>query len=111
MRVWYQVRDLDAGRGFYRDVLGFTETNFDGLEGWSHMERGEMQIALAKGEPIEGGVAMIDVTDVKEEARRLRANDVQVGVVVELHGQMRLLDVYDPDGNRIQLAQELDGSL
>jgi len=27
--------------------------------------------------------------------------------VLELHGQMRLLDVYDPDGNRIQLAEEL----
>jgi hypothetical protein len=27
--------------------------------------------------------------------------------VLELHGQMRLLDVFDPDGNRIQLAQEL----
>jgi hypothetical protein len=29
--------------------------------------------------------------------------------VFELHGQMRLLDVFDPDGNRIQFAQELSG--
>jgi hypothetical protein len=27
--------------------------------------------------------------------------------VVELHGEMRLLDVFDPDGNRLQFAQEL----
>lgn len=111
MRVLYQVRDLDAGRAFYRDVLGFAETHFDGLEGWSHLERGQTQIALARGEPVEAGVAMIDVPDVKQEARRLRASGVEVGVVVELHGQMRILDVYDPDGNRIQLAQELDTSL
>jgi hypothetical protein len=32
---------------------------------------------------------------------------VDVGIVFELQGEMRLLDVYDPDGNRIQLAQEL----
>ena len=29
---------------------------------------------------------------------------VEVGTVFELHGQMRLLDVFDPDGNRLQLV-------
>ena len=33
--------------------------------------------------------------------------EIEVGTVLELHGQRRLLDVYDPDGNRIQLAEEL----
>jgi hypothetical protein len=32
---------------------------------------------------------------------------VEVGVVVELHDEIRLLDVFDPDGNRLQFAQEL----
>ena len=32
---------------------------------------------------------------------------MKVGIILELQGEMRLLDVYDPDGNRIQLAQEL----
>jgi catechol 2,3-dioxygenase-like lactoylglutathione lyase family enzyme len=105
--VWYRVRDLDAGRAFYRDTLGFVETYFDAEAGWSRLRRGEMEIALAEGEPEEGGVAHVDVPDVKAEAERLRADGVEVGVVVELHGQMRLLDVFDPDGNRIQLAQEL----
>jgi hypothetical protein len=41
------------------------------------------------------------------EADRLRAAGVDVGIVFELQGEMRLLDVYDPDGNRVQLAQEL----
>ncbi len=60
MTVWYRVRDFDAGRAFYRETLGFEET--DG---------------------------------------------VNVGTVLELHGHVRLLDVYDPDGNRVQLAQDL----
>jgi catechol 2,3-dioxygenase-like lactoylglutathione lyase family enzyme len=66
-----------------------------------------MEIGLAQGDPEEGGVAHVDVPDVKAEAERLRARGVAVGVVVELHGEMRLLDVYDPDGNRIQLAEDL----
>ena len=107
--VWYRVRDLDAGRAFYRDKLGFEETFFDAPGRWSRLERAGMQIGLAEGEPEEGGVAHVDVSDVKAEAERLRAEGVDVGVVFELHGQMRLLDVFDPDGNRVQLAQELPG--
>jgi predicted enzyme related to lactoylglutathione lyase len=68
-----------------------------------------MEIGLAEGEPQEGGVAHVDVDDIKAEADRLRTAGVQVGVVFELHGEMRLLDVFDPDGNRVQLAQELPG--
>jgi hypothetical protein len=44
----------------------------------------------------------------QDSPERLRAAGVDIGVVVELHGQVRLLDVFDPDGNRIQLAQVLD---
>ena len=72
--------------------------------------RAETEVGLAEGEPEEGGVAHLDVDDVKAEAERLRGEGVDVGVVLELHGEMRLLDVFDPDGNRIQLAQELPGS-
>lgn len=105
--VWYHVRDLDAGRAFYREKLGFEETYFDADARWSKLRRGDMEIALAEGEPADGGVAHVDVPDVKAEAERLRADGISVGTVLELHGQMRLLDVFDPDGNRIQLAQEL----
>ena len=107
VRVWYRVRDLDEGRRFYRDVLGFTETQYDGEARWSQLVRGETVVGLAEGEPEDGLVATIDVDDVKAEAERLRAAAVDVGVVVEVHGQIRLLDVFDPDGNRIQLTQEL----
>lgn len=111
VQVWYHVRDLDAGRAFYTGKLGFAETYLDEEGRWARMMRGEMEIAIAEGEPEgEAGVATVDVADVKAEAERLRAEGIEVGTVLELHGQMRLLDVYDPDGNRIQLAEELSGS-
>ena len=71
------------------------------------MENGTMRIALAEGEPVECGVATIDVADVKADADRLRGQGVEVGVVIELAGQMRIVDVFDPDGNRVQLAQPI----
>jgi catechol 2,3-dioxygenase-like lactoylglutathione lyase family enzyme len=106
--VWYHVRDLAAGRRFYTETLGFEESYHDAEGRWSRLCRGQMQIGLAEGEPEpDSGVAHVEVADVKAEAERLRAEGVRIGVVFELHGEMRLLDVYDPDGNRVQLAQEL----
>ena len=106
--VWYHVRELDSARQFYRETLGFEETAVDFDERWSHLKHGAMEIGLAEGEPEEdSAVAHVDIADLKTEADRLRTAGVNVGIILELQGEMRLLDVYDPDGNRIQLAQEL----
>jgi catechol 2,3-dioxygenase-like lactoylglutathione lyase family enzyme len=107
--VWYRVRNLDEGRRFYREVLEFEELSVDFEERWSTLKRGEMEIGLSEGEPEDAGVAHVDVADLKAEADRLREAGVEVGIVLQLTGEMRLLDVYDPDGNRIQLAEELRG--
>ena len=108
MIVWYHVRDLGAARTFYTEKLGFTETFTDAEGEWSKLERNGAEIGLAVGEPQEdGGVAHVEVEDVKAAAEELRQAGVDVGVVFELHGEIRLLDVFDPDGNRLQLAQEL----
>ena len=69
-----------------------------------------MEFALTTGEPALGGVAHVEVEDVKAEADRLRAAGVDVGVVVELHGEMRLLEVVDPDGNRVELGEDVSGT-
>jgi catechol 2,3-dioxygenase-like lactoylglutathione lyase family enzyme len=108
-RVWYFVREFDHGRDFYKRLLGFNETYVDWGDKWSKLEHGGMRIALSEGEPIEGGVALVDVSDVKAQADRLRAEGVEVGTVLELAGQVRIVDVFDPDGNRVQLAEHLSG--
>lgn len=108
-RVWYLVRDFDKGRDFYKRLLGFDETFVDWDDKWSKLEKGTMRIALAEGEPtLSGGVAAVDVDDVKAVADKLREEGVEVGVVLELAGQMRLVDVFDPDGNRVQLTQDIE---
>jgi catechol 2,3-dioxygenase-like lactoylglutathione lyase family enzyme len=108
--VWYHVRDLDAARAFYKDKLGFKETFVDEDGTWVKLVRNGMEVGLAQGEPQDdGGVAHVDVEDVKAAAEELRQAGVEIGVIFELHGAMRLLDVFDPDGNRIQFAQDLPG--
>jgi catechol 2,3-dioxygenase-like lactoylglutathione lyase family enzyme len=105
-RIWYRVRDLDTARAFYTGKLGFTETEAD--EDWAKLERRDMKIALAEGEPlVDGPVASVDVVDVKAEADHLRDEQVEVGTVLELQDEIRIVDVFDPDGNRLQLVQQL----
>jgi catechol 2,3-dioxygenase-like lactoylglutathione lyase family enzyme len=108
-RVWYLVRDFDRGRDFYKRLLGFDETFVDWDDKWSKLEKDGMLIALAEGEPtLSGGVATVDVDDAKADADRLRDEGVEVGTVVEVAGQMRIVDIFDWDGNRVQLAQPID---
>jgi catechol 2,3-dioxygenase-like lactoylglutathione lyase family enzyme len=107
VRVWYHVRDLDAARAFYTQKLGFTEVFLNEDDRWAKLERGDMQIALAEGEPHEGGVAAVDVGGARAEAERLRNEGVEVGVVFEIHSEVRLVDVFDPDGNRVQLVEQI----
>ena len=81
---------------------------------WARMVRDGLEIALAEGE-FEGGgeegeedvIATLEVTDIKAEADRLREAGLNVGVVLEIPGAIRLLDVFDPDGNRIQLSEDV----
>ena len=111
MRIWYRVADLDAARAFYRDVLGFTETFVDEQERWASLDRGTTEIARRR-EPTSrrtrrGRSRPSTSTTSRPSASGSPSAGVEVGTVLELHGAMRLVDVFDPDGNRIQLAEDL----
>ncbi len=110
MNIWYRVSDLDAARGFYTRELGFEEVYVDEDDRWARLVRDGVEIAIAEAEEEaaeDAPIATVDVADVKAESERLRSAGVEVGVVVEIPGTIRLLDVFDPDGNRLQLSQDI----
>ena len=107
MSVWYGVGDLDAAQAFYTERLGFEELYRDNEGRWMRLVRNGAELALAESPEQTGAVLAVDVEDVKKEADRLREAGVDVGVVLEVTGMIRLVDVYDPDGNRLQLTQDL----
>jgi catechol 2,3-dioxygenase-like lactoylglutathione lyase family enzyme len=114
VNIWYRVADLEAAQDFYKRTFGFEEVYKDEEDRWARMERSGLEIALAEGE-FEGGgeggeedvIATLEVADIKSEAERLRDAGVNVGVVLEIPGAIRLLDVFDPDGNRIKLSEDV----
>lgn len=108
MSIWYRVSDLEAARAFYTRTLGFQEAYVDQEDRWVRLVRGDAEVALAEGEPESSeAVVTLEVEDVRAEAERLRAAGVEVGTVVEIPTTIRLLDVYDLDGNRLQLSEDL----
>ncbi|HWC33108.1 MAG TPA: VOC family protein [Actinomycetota bacterium] len=107
MSVWYGVRDLERARAFYTETLGFEELYRDADGRWMRLGRNGAELALAESDEGTGAVLAVAVEDVKAEAARLREAGVEVGVVLEIHGVLRLLDVFDPEGNRLQLTQDL----
>jgi predicted enzyme related to lactoylglutathione lyase len=107
--IWYRVRDLDAARAFYADKLGFAVDELNADDGWVRLSRGKTVVGLAEGEPDPDDtlVAVVDVDDARKEAERLREVGIEVGTVLELHNEVRLVDLFDPDGNRLQLIEEV----
>jgi catechol 2,3-dioxygenase-like lactoylglutathione lyase family enzyme len=114
MNIWYHVNDLDSARSFYTKQLGFRELYVDEEDRWVRLERDGVEFAISDDE-FQGdatsaeaeAIATVVVADIKAEAERLRAAGVNIGVVVEIPGTIRLLDVFDPDGNRLQLSEDL----
>jgi catechol 2,3-dioxygenase-like lactoylglutathione lyase family enzyme len=115
VQVWYRVENLEAARDFYTRTFGFEQVYVDEEDRWARLVRDGVEIAVAEGEfaggQDEGGeeevIATLEVSDLKAEAERLREAGVKVGVVLEIPGAIRLLDVFDPDGNRIQLSEDV----
>jgi catechol 2,3-dioxygenase-like lactoylglutathione lyase family enzyme len=112
MHLWYRVSDLEAARAFYTRHLGFEQVYADEEGRWVRLNRSGVELALAEGEFAgeaagDDVVAAVDVSDVKAEADRLREAGVRLGVVLEIPGTIRLLDVFDPDGNRVQLSEDI----
>jgi len=110
VQIWYRVKDLDRAERFYVDILRFEELYRDEKDRWMRLGRDGVEVHIAESDvakPDTDTALAIVVDDVKAEAARLREAGVNVGVVLEIPGAIRILDVFDPDGNRIQLTQDV----
>ena len=108
MNVWYRVADLEAACAFYTDSLGFELVYTDDDGRWARLSKHGLELSISEeraGDP--DVVFTMDVDDVRAEAKRLRAAGIEVSTVVEIPSVVRIVDVFDPDGNRIQLSEDV----
>lgn len=109
---WYQVKDFDAAKKFYGEVLGLKKI-FE-MEGWcefSHAD-GAASIGLNQmRDDDEGGATVVlRVDDLNRTRSELIAKGVKFeGEVHEVPGVVRIATFRDPSGNRLQLCETLIG--
>ena len=109
-RVWYRVRDLGAGPGLlHQALLGFwRRRSSTGTTAGSQLERGEnADRARPRASPTGRRASRRSTSDdVKAEARATaRGRASRSGRCSSCRDRCGSSDVFDPDGNRIQLAQ------
>jgi catechol 2,3-dioxygenase-like lactoylglutathione lyase family enzyme len=108
------VSDYGKSLAWYRDVLGF-EVVFE-LEtwGWAQLRSpiDGLLIGIGQSEEIkEGGGATITfrVKDIEAARAHLESEGVRFdGEISQVEDMVRLTTFYDPDGNALMLAQQLN---
>ena len=116
--VYFNVRDWEAAKRFYGETLGFAVA-FGGDEmGWIEYGGKELpHFAIGKGDAANppypapagssGGYPVFTCPDVRRAMARLQARGVRCGEIQEIPGMVLLGVFYDPEGNKLQLAQSL----
>jgi catechol 2,3-dioxygenase-like lactoylglutathione lyase family enzyme len=107
--VYYRICNMENAIAFYGGVLGLTLKNRAGND-WAEFDVGGYDLAL-EGElatrPHQGGATVVFRSDdVVALDAHLAANDVQRSGVEDLEGS-KLLEFYDPDGNKLIAMQSL----
>ncbi|MBI3764219.1 MAG: VOC family protein [Chloroflexi bacterium] len=111
--VSYNVTNWQRAVKFYSETLGLPVTWSSEEAGWAQFGRdGETQIAinLWRGpDPVpsrEGGATVIfAVDDARKTVVELRKRGVKCDDAVEIPGMVTYATFFDPEGNRIQIAQ------
>jgi predicted enzyme related to lactoylglutathione lyase len=108
------VTNWAAAREFYQDKLGLPVAFDLGEEvGWCEFGGGPGKATLAlnlwrDGTPPRGGVTPIfNVDDCQQASATLRERGVKVDDPVTIPNMVIYANVYDPEGNTLQIAQSL----
>jgi predicted enzyme related to lactoylglutathione lyase len=107
---WYQVKDLEAAKKFYGEVLGLKKT-LD-LGSWcefSHADGGaSIGLNAMREDDERGATVVLRVDDLNRAQKDLTSKGVKFeGEVHEVPGVVRIATFRDPEGNRLQLCQVL----
>lgn len=107
--VYYRICNMEKAIAFYEGVLGLTLKNRAGND-WAEFDVGGYDLAL-EGElatnPHQGGATVVFRTDDADALdAHLAANNVTRGEVEDLGGA-KLLEFFDPDGNRLIAMQSV----
>ena len=113
LSVAVNVSDLPRAIEWYRDALGFEVEGRADEVGWAELTTPYPGVTLGlsagDGAPRVGGITpTFGVRDLDAAREHLEGRGVRFeGDMIEYEGMVRLAAFFDPDGNRLMLAQNL----
>jgi predicted enzyme related to lactoylglutathione lyase len=110
--VWYPVSQWEAAKTFYSDVLGLALTHANDQSGWAAYATGGPPLFLVRRPHLAGGMGGAVVTfecpDLEALHDKVLAAGGQVEEVLQNAGNLLIMTLYDPDGNRLEAAQVIE---
>jgi predicted enzyme related to lactoylglutathione lyase len=111
--VSYNVTHWEQAKKFYTETLGLPMALAMDEAGWAQFgvaNETHLAVNLWRGpEPVpprEGGATVIfGVDDARKTVQELRKRGVKCEDAVEIPGMVIYATFYDPEGNRLQIAQ------
>lgn len=103
----FQVRDLDSSLAWYGKWLG--EPTILPMEGVAEYELSPgtwLQLSSEETSDLGKSGLILGVEDVQKCQQDLERAGLETGPIAD-YGIVLVLDIYDPDGNRISFVQEL----
>ena len=108
----YDVTNWQAAKKFYGETLGLPVAAFMGDEvGWMEFgEKDKTHLAISQWRgpgfvpSTKGAVAIFAVQDAYGTVQELRKRGVKCDDVVAVPQMVTYANIYDPDGNRLQIA-------
>ncbi|MEO6625321.1 MAG: VOC family protein, partial [Burkholderiaceae bacterium] len=97
---------------FYSETLGLPVTQVNDDMGWAAYTTGSLPLfIIRRPELVAGGGAVVTfrVPDLEALHARLVTSGAQVEEQLQISGNLLIMTFYDPDGNRLEAAQVVEG--
>lgn len=114
---WIVVKDLQKAIDFYVNVLGFELTTHAPEYNWAEVKAPASDFVIGIGAPSENDATMkpgsnmvptFTTENIEMAITQLKKEGVTfAGDIIEVPGHVKMISMFDVDGNHMQLVQKL----
>ena len=105
------VKDQDAAVLWYKNLLGRDAdiVPVEGVAEWQLAEYAWVQVTTDP-ERAGSGTVIIGVNDIESQRKFLEEANVPLGEIIEYPGIIKMIEVVDPEGNKIAFVQDISNA-
>lgn len=109
------VKDRAASAAWYKQHFGFEEVMAIDEAGWTELSTNTPGVTLGLGDAQEvaagNTMPVFGVDNFDESKEALAKAGVKFdGETIEIEGMVKLIGLFDPDGNGLMIAEDLSGA-